>query len=257
MTRRVIILGILLVIVILLIDGRVPKKFCDRYLAHEWGLASAVRQSDDQGPRRPTRKEAGRLRTAIRVCKPFTARFDLVANLLDDEVYGSIPLIMLAVELDDPELLAGLVADGHPIDGLPSWGNLTTLHFATYRQADRAFNWLLENGVDPDAMDDDGYTAIMYAASQPRTRFNGLKALIDRGVDVNAMGADGWTPLARAVRSGRLDNAALLVDAGADIGMARQFLLELADNSLNDGAAAGIRDRVYSFDKRLGNRVVR
>ena len=239
--------------VVLLVDGRVPKKYCDTYLASEWGQASSMRISDDHSPRRPTQEEAEQLRTAIRVCKPFTSRFDLVDILSDDEVYGSIPLITLAVELDDSELLEGLVADGHAIDGLPSWNNIDTLQFATYRQASISFNWLLENGVDPNATDNDGYTAIMYAASQPQDRFASIRSLIDAGVDVNAVESRGWTPLAIALRSGRSDNAALLAAAGADVESAKQFLLGLSETTPSDDARVEILERVKSFEEYVRN----
>ena len=159
----------MLVTAILLIDGRVPKKYCDMYFRMEWGSATSLRISDDRIPRRPLQEEADQLRTAIGVCKPFTSRFDLVDRLSDDEIYGSISLITLAVELDDPELLAKFVAKGHPIDGLPNWSDITTLQFAAYRQALRSFYWLLENGVDPTTQDIDGSNALMYVLPNPST----------------------------------------------------------------------------------------
>ena len=231
----------------MLIDGRVPKKYCDVYLEHHWYRASS-RTSDENTPRRPTQDEADQLRTAIRVCRPFTTRFDLVDPLSDGEVYGSITLITLAVELDDPDLLASLVAKGHSVDGLPNWGGITTLQFATYQQASRSFFWLLENGVDPNARDTNGATALMYAAPLPQGEFNGVRALIDAGVDVDMVGPQGWTPLAAAVRSGRFANAATLVEAGADIESTRSFLLELSKNTPSDAAGIEIQERANSFE---------
>ncbi len=240
----------MLLAAVLLIDGRTPKKYCDMYLEGEWGRASVLRVSDDRVPRRPTAEEADQLRTAIKVCRPFTSRFDLIAELTGGGVIGSISLITLAVELDDPELLESLVSDGHPIDGLPNFADLTTLQFATYRQAWRSFSWLLENGVDPNAKDIDGNTALLYAAPQPQDEFDAIRVLIDAGVDVNVVGPKGWTPLAIAVRSGRFDNAAVLVEAGADVGSAKQFLLELAEDT-SSAAAIEIRERASSFEDQI------
>lgn len=238
----------MLVTVILLIDGRVPKKYCDMYLGMEWGRASSVRISFERIPRRPSQDEADLLRTAIRVCKPFTSRFDLVDRLSDDEVYGSISLITLAVELDDPELLAKLVAKGHPIDGLPNWADITTLQFAAYRQALHSFYWLLENGVDPTTQDIDGNNALMYVLPNPQHRLESIRALIEAGVDVRVGGAKGWTPLVLAVQSGRFDSAAVLVEAGADARSAKQFLFEISENTPSEDAAIEIRERANSFE---------
>ena len=249
-----IILAVVLVTAILLIDGRVPKKYCDMYLRVEWGRASSLRISDDNVPHRPSQEEVDQLRTAIRVCKPFTSRFDLVDILSDDEVYGSISLITLAVELDDPELLAKLVAKGHPINGLPNWADITTLQFAAYRQASQSFYWLLESGVDPNAQDTDGMTALMYVASQPQDRLESIRALVEAGVDVNVASQKGWSPLAVAVRSGRFDNAAVLIEAGADVESAKKFLLELSENTPSEAAAIEIRERANLFEDYVRGR---
>lgn len=243
MVRNLVILAILLGTIILLLDGRVPKKSCDMFLRTQWGMATSLRMSLEGVPRRPTQEEANHLRTAIRVCEPFTSRFDLVDRLSDDEVYGSISLITLAVELDDPEVLADLVAKGHPIDGLPNWADVTTLHFAASRRAEHSFEWLLENDVDATRQDIDGSSALTYLLHDPHHRLESIPALIEAGVDVQAGRAKGWTPLALAVRAGRFDSAAVLIEAGADAAAAKLFLLEMAENTPDEAAATEIRER--------------
>lgn len=73
---------------------------------------------------------------------------------------------------------------------------------------------LLENGVDANASDLEGHSALMKAAGEGHPEI--VTLLIDRGADVNANRQHGWTALHRAVWMGRLESAKVLLDRGAD-----------------------------------------
>jgi TonB family protein len=68
--------------------------------------------------------------------------------------------------------------------------------------------------VDPDARDEDGWTALMYAARSDRPEFVTLLVKADANLDLQ--NEDGETALIIAVRRGRVDEARLLLMAGAD-----------------------------------------
>jgi hypothetical protein len=70
-------------------------------------------------------------------------------------------------------------------------------------------------GVDVNERDNEGSTALMYAAWQGQTEVAQL--LIDAGADVNARSYYGWTALMSASYHGNTEIAQLLLDYGADV----------------------------------------
>jgi len=74
---------------------------------------------------------------------------------------------------------------------------------------------LVEKGVDVNAQDNDGDTALMIAVREGHTEV--VKLLIEVGADVNAQDSDGDTALMTASRGGYLDVVQLLIDAGVDV----------------------------------------
>lgn len=69
---------------------------------------------------------------------------------------------------------------------------------------------LLEAGADVNVEDNDGYTPLRYAAynNQPKI----VEALLEKGADVNGGSGDGWTPEAVATGKGYLAVVRLLKD---------------------------------------------
>ncbi|MFY9622676.1 MAG: ankyrin repeat domain-containing protein [Pyrinomonadaceae bacterium] len=61
---------------------------------------------------------------------------------------------------------------------------------------------LLDQGVDMDAKDLSGWTALMYAAGDGHLAI--VQALVAKGANIEAKGEDGWTALMSAAESGRL-----------------------------------------------------
>jgi len=92
-------------------------------------------------------------------------------------------------------------------------GGSTPLMYAIlYADADAARR-LLESGADPNARNDAGATALMWAV----TDLEKTRLLVARGADVNARSDDGRTPLMIASRrSGAKDVVKLLLDHGAN-----------------------------------------
>jgi len=73
---------------------------------------------------------------------------------------------------------------------------------------------LLAEGVNVDARDQLGWTALMYASSG--SHVNVTKLLVSRGADVNGRNNLGWAPLMIAAGNGHADIVKLLLSKGAD-----------------------------------------
>lgn len=74
---------------------------------------------------------------------------------------------------------------------------------------------LLAEGVDVDADNADGNTALIQSTSH----LDCLKALLSAGADVDAQGRKGMTALMVAASNGNLDAVERLLEAGADEGL--------------------------------------
>jgi hypothetical protein len=194
----------------------VTKASCSRMLEHQWVLG-ALRGDDLDVRRQMTVEEERDLRRVIRRCESVRTEFDLTGGLMEQGAWATVTVIDLAVDLNDPKLLEQLVAEGHPIDGLPNSLDMSTLHLATYLQRDKAFLWLLEKGVDPNPREIDGVTPLMMAAMRPQVEMASIRALLEAGADVNAVDVYGRNALIYAIRSQRFDNASLLASAGTDL----------------------------------------
>ncbi|XP_077984408.1 uncharacterized protein LOC144439038 [Glandiceps talaboti] len=74
---------------------------------------------------------------------------------------------------------------------------------------------LLERHATVDERDENGQTALMFAADRGETSI--ASELILRGADINATDEDNWTALLCAARQGQLNIVKKLLDSGADI----------------------------------------
>jgi len=76
---------------------------------------------------------------------------------------------------------------------------------------------LIKDGADPNTMDENGVTALMLAASNPRSdNAHLINILVLRGADVHARDKEGRTPFQRAFEKGYLHSAWALLHKGAN-----------------------------------------
>lgn len=73
----------------------------------------------------------------------------------------------------------------------------------------------IEQGVDINAGDKDGMTALHGAAG--RSQLNAMRVLLEAGADVDARDREGFTPLMAAATMGRVDAMRVLLKFGADM----------------------------------------
>ena len=160
----------------------------------------------------------------------------------------TLPLVRAAAE-GDLAAVRALLAEGADPNGVDGDTGLTALSQAVSRGSLEMVNALLGAGADPnlkgggkraalswlpdgdaaagiarallsagaklDAKDEDGNTALMFAAAHDSTA--ALKALLDAGAKVDARNEDGRTALSLAAADGNLESVRLLVVAGADL----------------------------------------
>lgn len=80
-----------------------------------------------------------------------------------------------------------------------------------------ALKRLLTTGIDPDAPDGHGWTALHWAARSGQSAV--IRVLMDAGADVNGtdQGTNGWTPLMHAIHHWQRCAVRTLLEAGADV----------------------------------------
>ena len=98
----------------------------------------------------------------------------------------------------------------------------TALHHAILSGELSAVRWLVANGADPGAKDNECWTPLHYAAQEHRPDI--ARSLLDGGALVDAADANGNTPLWRAVfdSRGRPEMIQCLLSYGADRTLANQ-----------------------------------
>ncbi len=75
--------------------------------------------------------------------------------------------------------------------------------------------FLLAQGGNPDARDEEGHTPLMLAAAEGNREL--VRILLESGADPNLRDPDGWSALDVAVARKMIDVAWLLVQFGADV----------------------------------------
>lgn len=74
---------------------------------------------------------------------------------------------------------------------------------------------LIHAGADVNARDLDGRTALFNSANMVNSYI--MELLLEKGADVNAQTMNGWTPLMIAAQSGQANTVKVLLDAGANV----------------------------------------
>ena len=129
----------------------------------------------------------------------------------------STPLMLLSPHMlfgKERRIVEAMVKANVKIDAVNVDGT-TALMWAASSGREGMVRLLLENGAKVDASDNDGWTALTYAASAGH--WNAVKELIEAKANVNHKTKKGWTPLGMALFNGRGSAAENLIKAGATL----------------------------------------
>ncbi len=126
-----------------------------------------------------------------------------------------------AVSMGNEELLRRLVeANGDPFATFEC-GNLIAVA-VLWAGAEKMILHLVELGVDINAFNEDGFTALMLAIVN--SDLSTVQALLDAGADVDLPDrCEGWTPLMHAFAHSKDAAAKLLMEAGARLDLKDKF----------------------------------
>ena len=129
---------------------------------------------------------------------------------------ADLPLVE-AVKSRDANAVRTLLAEGVDVNA-PQPDGATALHWAAYRDDLDTAALLLEAGANVTAANELGATALWLAADNGSASM--VERLIDAGADPNVALPGGETPIMTASRTGNADAVQLLLARGADINVA-------------------------------------
>ena len=134
-------------------------------------------------------------------------------SLKDGEGRMAIHLAARRGNLKLIQQLTGLGVDVHACDG----NNKSALFHACRTERIDVARYLLDQGLDPDKCDDKGQSSLHWAASENNVEL--VTLLLERGASVSLQDSDGWNALHFAAREGSLEVAKYLLEhaAGLDI----------------------------------------
>ena len=115
---------------------------------------------------------------------------------------------------------------------------------------ERQVDNLIANGADVNAVDEYGYTVLMWAAYEGKAVSN----LITAGADLETTDKNGWTALMMASEMGRIESAKELLEAGADINAKNKFghtALTIAEKNEHPDVVQIIKKRQELILKQL------
>ncbi len=137
------------------------------------------------------------------------------ANAMDADKTPAIVLVApQSLFGKERKIIEAFVKAKVKIDAVDKEG-ATALMYAASAGRDGIVRLLLQNEAKVDLRDNDGWTALMYAANSGSN--SGIKELLEAGADIAAKNTKGWTPLTIALHRGRGSAAQELMKAGAKL----------------------------------------
>ncbi|KAG4068100.1 hypothetical protein HA402_001525 [Bradysia odoriphaga] len=130
-------------------------------------------------------------------------------------------LDFIQAALDEkPDLVKFLLKEGANINATDEDGK-TALMKASNNGRYETVKFLIENGADVNATDTNGKTPIMFASAFDNSKI--IKLLVDNGANINATDNSGWSALIYAAYDGRGRAVRALLRKGADADYALKY----------------------------------
>jgi ankyrin repeat protein len=149
----------------------------------------------------------------------------------DKDISNSQRLIQV-VKNNDLISIRRLLGAGTDVNGHDLEGGATPLMYACVYSSPQGMKLLLDRGADPNAKNDVGSTALMWAIGDMRK----VRMLVSAGANVNARSNTGRTPLLlAAAHTGSAEKVKFLLDKGAEVNAVDRAGL----NALAEAAATG------------------
>ena len=137
-------------------------------------------------------------------------------NINEADESGWFPLTLAVVySLND---IAKILVDAGADLNIKFYGEpLIIFAIYPYYYNTEMFKYFIDNGVDVDAQDSDGKTALYWAISYEN--FEAFDFLVSAGADVNKQSSDGVSLLFLSIRDGNENMTTYLIDNGADVNL--------------------------------------
>lgn len=143
-------------------------------------------------------------------------------KLIDHPYFSGDSLLHFAAQFDAPRCLTWLIEKGAEINRNGQGGSTPLIKAAAIRGSIDCTRLLIAAGADIDAMNNDGYTALMIASQWKRTDVKRCgELLIEAGASLNlkSQSGTGNTALMLAVFADNIDFARLLIMAKCDLNL--------------------------------------
>ena len=124
------------------------------------------------------------------------------------------PRLVRAVKQQDTAAVQALLAQGVDVNA-PQGDGATALHWAAYRDDAETVEWLIGAGADVNAANDLHVTPLALATANGNAEI--VRRLLAAGASPNAAGETGVTPLMEAARTGSLEAVRVLLEFDADV----------------------------------------
>ena len=146
--------------------------------------------------------------------------------------YGNVTALMWVVSENDATAIQALLEMGVDVNAKDNRGG-TALMIAVFKCPNIVLEALIDKGADVDSQTNTGTTPLMFAAEEGKS--STVKLLLSKRANVNLRNNDGWTALMLAVKYQHTDIIKALVDNNADINVKNkegQTALMLAENNI-------------------------
>jgi ankyrin repeat protein len=159
--------------------------------------AASVRALLDAGAE-PQPPEGVRVHRSPLVAAAMAGDVDSIELLLAHGAMPSAEAVSEAVTFGHADVVSALLAAGADATGVDRSG-INLLHWATITNRPAVIPILVKAGVPIDAIDDAGFTPLMYAATIDQGDDETLAALLQAGANQRIRNDQGRTPLQQAV----------------------------------------------------------